>query len=748
LNEQENLGDIKDIANIMREALTEAVAKGENLSRNFAASKNELLDLNRLFDAVVSNSSEFADNILGGKDLQKEILKDARLFKKTQSEVIKLFDKVNKEAWAEQIKYLESALDLQGDQLESTEEYKRALQEALRFEEKNLTVIEKQFNLMEKQSKQRMLDELSLKNVIDTVEDLGAKIRNPNAAMASMFKTAGGLGPKMFEAAKGSKSIGETTGKLINPAMAKMKGLAAALFSPAGLLIVGVLGAAAALFVLYKLFKNYWDFLDKKVVPATAEFNKEIGGVGGNLGQLQSQAISTGVEFELLGKSFAEGAQLVRDFASGLRSVQIDKATLKTGKELVAILGLSGEEAGALSLQFQKQTGNLDGLNKMMSEGTREAGAYGIPVNDVLRDIGQAPAILARFGVANSLEFAKSSAKARSYGLTIKEITAAFGKQMDTFEGSSEAGNKLNAIFGTSINSFELMLETDPTKRMELFRKELTAQGKSWGLLSVFEKNVITQSLGVEESQAALILSSDEERKKLEAKANAKKKEIAINEKWNKGLQSIKTTLIAWSEELDNVMRSLTVLISTIFGWDSPAKNMQALADRIVNSMRNLSSWLTTTNDNWNKGYSSLDKYGKVLFVVAKGFSMLGDAIKFAFNSLKLMSTLSTAPFMFLVRFAGALVGGAGVIEALKMAGSATVEDVKAPIKGMAEAVGIAQPPAMAAVSTRSSVSERGPATMDFSKTKNPYTDIKVEVMDMVMDHKKIGEAVVKISRN
>lgn len=117
------------------------------------------------------------------------------------------------------------------------------------------------------------------------------------------------------------------------------------LFSPMGLLIVGIAAAVAAATILFKLFTNYWEFLDKKVIPAQAEFNKQIGGSKTQTAGLQQQMISAGVEMELLGYSFAEGTKLVTDFSLGLSRINISDKVLKTGKELQTILQLSGEEA-------------------------------------------------------------------------------------------------------------------------------------------------------------------------------------------------------------------------------------------------------------------------------------------------------------------------------------------------------------------------------------------------------------------
>jgi len=298
---------------------------------------------------------------------------------------------------------------------------------------------------------------------------------------------------------------------------------------------------------------------------------------------------SAGVEFEMLGMSFEEGAGLIRDLAIGLKTgIKIPPEVLKTGKELTAVLGLTGDEAGSLIVQFQKSGLSVKELNDSFKVGAAEAKKYGLPVNDVLRDIGQAPNLLARFGTKNAQVFAKAAAKAKSYGLSIKEIDAAFGEQLDTFEGSANAASKLNAVFGTSVNSLELMLETNPMKRMEMIRSSLENQGKSWEKLSVFEQNVITSSLGVEKSQAALILSSAKERKGLEEKARAKKNQINIDEKWNAGMGSIKKTLLAWGPLLDQLMRSASNFIVKLFGGKDAGTTVMKTADVAANAIKTI----------------------------------------------------------------------------------------------------------------------------------------------------------------
>jgi len=345
-------------------------------------------------------------------------------------------------------------------------------------------------------------------------------------------------------------------------------------------------------------FKEVWEFLDKKVIPAMANLNKTFGNMGSNMSQLRKQTVSTGVQFEILGYSFDEGAEAVTGLAEAMMTVHIPKDNLKTTLMLSEYVQLGAKNAGNLALAFMKSEGNLKNLDDAMKNAIDLTREYGVPVNQIRKDVGENIDILARFGTQNIMTFSKSIAKARSYGLTIKEINSAFGKGMDTFEGTSEAAAKLNAIFGTNINSLELMMETDPTKRMEMLREELVNQGKTWDNLGVFEKNVITSSLKINEQQAQLAFASEKVRKKLQTEEKERMKQVKINKDWEKGLSNIKKTLLAWGPLLDKVLRSVANLIARFFGFESAMEGAYKIANIIEKVMLNLSSGI----DNLAKG--------------------------------------------------------------------------------------------------------------------------------------------------
>jgi hypothetical protein len=210
--------------------------------------------------------------------------------------------------------------------------------------------------------------------------------------------------------------------------------------------------------------------------------------------------------------------------------------------------------------------------------GEKYAKAYNVPAHQVSVDMAQNPAIMARFGQANVKEFARATARARAFGMSIKDVNAAFGDQLDTFEGSAKASAHLNAAFGTTINSLDLMLETNPEKRMEMVSKQLKNQGLAYDKLNVFQKNAIKSTFGIDDAQAQLAFGSKDVVAKLNAQEKAKKAQLAADEKWNAKMGDIKQTLISWEADLQKLGLAITNFIGKLLGFESADKGIQDFA--------------------------------------------------------------------------------------------------------------------------------------------------------------------------
>jgi len=564
------------------------------------------LSWDNLLKASKKNIKDLPKTILTIQDLQKEMVKDASLFKKVQAETHDLL----KGSFTELEKETLSILD---EANASSEVRKATLEDIKDIQEGMTDDLETQFLLLQRQEKETLKIKVNLFDAAKAMETMGAAITSPAQAMDKLLAGAGGLPNKI----KGASAAAGGFGNLLKTVGPKL----GAIFGVGGMLALGFGAVLIPIILVWKAFKQLWEFTDKKVVPAVADLNKELGNSGQGMSQMRGQMISTGKRFELLGKSFQEGAAAVKDLASGMQTVKFSDKQLQTGLKLAEYVGLGGEQAGKLMLAFEKAGTGVGALNRGMKSGAKEATKWGVPINQVRRDMGENIDILQRFGTQNTISFSKSAAKARSYGLSIKEVNSAFGEQMDTFEGTSEAAAKLNAIFGTQINSMELMLETNPLKRMELVRKELLNQGKSWEKLSVFEKNVITQSLGVDKAQAALVLSSDKQRKALEREAKQREKAAKVNNEWERGLTNIKRTILPLAELVNQLMQSIGNLASQVLFGTSGME----LMSKTGGTLQTIFSAITGAVDTVTKKLKGKDGFSPILGDIS---GLMDDVVK------------------------------------------------------------------------------------------------------------------------
>lgn len=339
-----------------------------------------------------------------------------------------------------------------------------------------------------------------------------------------------------------------------------------------GGLMLALKALAAAIEFVKDAFMAEYNFLQDKVMPTHAQANIMFGNTGKALSGLKSHAISTGVQFENLGYSFEQGATAVLEFNKHINAVGVNKGLTKFGLMMSEYVGAGAENAGRLTTAFKFAGLSLDDMNDTMKNASKVASEYGVPVNAIRKDMAENIDILQRYGVNARLQFMRASALARSYNLNIKDINATYGKSMDTFDKTTDVAAKFNTIFGTSLNSYELLLAKKPEKRFELIRKELLAQGKVWDNLDEFQKNIITNTLQINEEQAALQFGSEKVRKQIQAQKREALANNKVQEDWGRGLNNIKKNLMSMETRVRELMRAVASFIAKLVGFPNASK--------------------------------------------------------------------------------------------------------------------------------------------------------------------------------
>ena len=800
---------IKDLTS----ALNGLALELDNISLEFRGLGREAQIWDDVLDQAAKTLKDLPKSISGSADLWSQMCKDAEFFHQVEGQIKDMAAQEMQAAFKQQVDILnkrnatsEEFAALESQQTQKTKSFNKILEKRLNLakqQAKSQKDINKQLEEADKKIKlmnKKFVDANSL------AKDLGNLIRDPGAGMEKLLAWAGELPTKLRQATEKAGGLSAVLMKMgAAPFVALAKG-AKLLFSPAGLLMGGIAAATGAATVFFMLYRNFYGWMDKEVIPAIADFNKGIGGSGAGVEKLRSQATDAGAEFQLLGMSFKEGAELVTGFAQGMKQVVLSSETLKIAKSLVAVVGVGAQEAGQFAMQFQKQEGNLKNLSKAFTYAEKEADAYGVPVREVQKDMANSPDVLARFGTANAIQFAKATVHAQRYGMSVRDLESAFGDQLDTFDATSRAAANLNAIFGTSINSFELLQETDITKRFEMIRKELEKNIKPWKDISVAEKKFLADTLKVSQSQLTMMFGSKKLRAEEERRAAGIRKQQAAQEsmgltvaKWNKGLGQVTRTLFAWGAQLDAVMRSATKFTFALFGMGDPFDETM----KGVDGLRKGFEGLNTTFEDWTKmlngekeannlvlyfqtGVETVKDFWGLLKGVAKTITVIGaaifDALVYPFKVVwnfvsRIVDTLSEFGTFFKTiaqgNFKGALSAfDTKMLNPLEHIKSIFYDDVNSATKdvfaSMAESaedemasrvgskssiktpkpVALAQAKAAKAAKIKQAkaTTSHQPTGPERNKSGGPEK-VQVEIMDMNIDGRKVGEAVVRVSR-
>lgn len=248
--------------------------------------------------------------------------------------------------------------------------------------------------------------------------------------------------------------------------------------------------------------------LQERWTQAIGGFNMKIGGMTAGLKGAQKAATQWSSTIRgLTDGDINEGIQMFGEFTFAMSQV-IKKGDefSKFGIQMARGFNLGGEGAGRLTRTF-KDMGMSSGMAvKTMDELTQAANLVGVPVNQLAEDVLEANTYMARFGKEGARGFVTAAGYARKFGIAMKELQAATEK-FDTFDESANAAAKLNATFGTLINSVDMMLMDDPAQRMEYMRQQFLAQGKTYDALSVKERRYAAETMGVNDQQLASLLS-------------------------------------------------------------------------------------------------------------------------------------------------------------------------------------------------------------------------------------------------
>ena len=123
-----------------------------------------------------------------------------------------------------------------------------------------------------------------------------------------------------------------------------------------------------------------------------------------------------------------------------------------------------------------------------------------LPASQLAEDFKMAQETFAYSADQFKQNFTELQKLSRQTGLSFDTLTGAFGRSMDTFQGSSEMAGRLNQILGRSaFNSIDLLNMTE-AQRAQTIRQQF--QGRDPNQMGKFELLAVTEALGLGSVQA------------------------------------------------------------------------------------------------------------------------------------------------------------------------------------------------------------------------------------------------------
>lgn len=173
-------------------------------------------------------------------------------------------------------------------------------------------------------------------------------------------------------------------------------------------------------------------------------------------------------------------------------------------------LGISVEDT-AKTLQFGTKTLGMSIEETIdLQEGlARTAKAIGIAPGQMVQQFATAAPRLAAHGRNMEKVFKGLALQSKATGVSMEGLLGV-AQGFDTFEGAARQTAQLNAMFGTQLNSVELLNATE-TERIDIIKQAMLATGKSIDTIERYEVKSLSQILGTDDESVRKMLGNTDD---------------------------------------------------------------------------------------------------------------------------------------------------------------------------------------------------------------------------------------------
>ena len=263
------------------------------------------------------------------------------------------------------------------------------------------------------------------------------------------------------------------------------------------------------------LSKAVESFLSNPLTAPLEAFKAVTAGSAKELDILRANFIAVTADTNSARDSFATLAVQNSRLAIGFKEMYESLLALREGfddfiflnNDLKDGLMLQAATMERLGISNETTAESLNILTQSFGMTTNEAMAVGRSMIGLARDLELPPKVMAEqfvkimpklreFGDRAEAVFRRLAIASRETGLEIENITAVFGDAMNTYQGSTEAAGRLNAVLGAGIISGTELLMADTEERFRIVQSSLEMTGRSFQSLGRFEKVAFAQAAG------------------------------------------------------------------------------------------------------------------------------------------------------------------------------------------------------------------------------------------------------------
>lgn len=406
---------------------------------------------------------------------------------------------------------------------------------------------------------------------------------------------------------------------------------------------------------------------------------------GATMDQLQDfQQVAGGMRSRMLELNgsiigWADSMQIARDTALALR---MDAGTMmrtlgEDGRDQILAaqrgLGLSAQQFATVFRALETGIGgSTESVGDFTLEIRRFSEEIGANAGTVANDFIESRNSLQRFGQDGMEVFQRTTIFANRFGFETQRILQ-MAERFDRFGDASQNLNQLNAMFGTTISSFEMIQEEDPIRRIQMITQAVRDQGYEWGEMNRYQQNAIAESLGVSAEEAGRLMRGDT-MEQIEAERAAQRE---AEERFQRGQVRIQETLLGiieqtqthfttiW-EQLQRIWYTMAEAISPIF------VAFRETSDGIVEAVRD---WVKTITENgeFQEVIQNVANWIRELPVNIRSFLptwvQMRDTAQEMWPIIRTIGEVLMAVFNFAIEHPQAVGAALGVAAAMQLAG-------------------------------------------------------------------------------